>query len=205
MLHDLRKRGSKASDVRGRSGVWGMRMGVRMAGACAVLGFGMAFAVAARGQVVPAGDEGRLNISAGATGSGYYVQYGERKMIGLTGFVDVDARSSWGLEAEGRWLEWKQTANVHAETYSIGPRYHRNIGRLQPYVKGMIGFGNFNFPYNLAHGRYLVATGGGGLDYQISPRVHLRAVDVEYQYWPEFSFGAMTTFGVSSGLRIRIF
>jgi hypothetical protein len=203
-MHDL-KNSSKGAKASVWSGFWKMpcrrgRIGVLVAGS-----LGLLFAVAARGQVVESANAGRLNISAGGTASGYYVQYGERKMLGITGFVDLDARSPWGIEAEGRWLEWRQTANVHAETYSIGPRYHKNMGKFQPYVKGMIGFGNFNFPYNLAHGRYLVATGGGGVDYQISPRVHFRAVDVEYQYWPEFTFGAMTTFGISSGIRVRIF
>lgn len=199
MLQNLKRRSGKGSVVRGWSGALGTRW------LCVCAAVGLAFAAAAGGQVVPAGDKGRLNISAGATGSGYYVQYGERKMVGVTGFVDVDARSSWGLEAEGRWLEWRQTAEVHAETYSVGPRFHRNFGRFQPYAKGMIGEGYFNFPYNLATGHYLVVTGGGGLDYQISRRIHIRAVDVEYQNWPQFSFGAMTTFGVSSGVRVRIF
>lgn len=205
MGHDLKERSDKKAEVRDWSRTLEMRIGSRLAAICVVLGLGLAFASKAYGQVAPSGDAGRLNISAGGTASGYYVQYGERKMVGVTGFVDFDARSPWGIEAEGRWLEWNQTANVHAETYSIGPRYHKNIGKLQPYAKGMIGFGEFNFPYDLAHGRYLVATGGGGLDYQISRRIHFRAVDVEYQYWPEFTYGAMTTFGVSSGLRIRIF
>lgn len=205
MLLDLDKCKHERSDTRSRRQIRRMRFSAVWACASAVVCLCLSLPGNLHGQVVPAADAGRLNISAGATGSGYYLQYGERKMIGVTGFVDMDARSAWGVEAEGRWLEWRQTANVHAQTYSIGLRYHKNIGNLQPYGKGLIGFGDFNFPYNLAHGRYLVATGGGGLDYRISPRVHLRAVDVEYQYWPEFTYGAMTTFGVSSGIRIRLF
>jgi hypothetical protein len=159
----------------------------------------------AHGQVVAAGDAGRLTITAGATGTGSYLQYGERKMVGVTGFVDFDARSPFGIELEGRWLEWNQTANVHAETYSIGPRYHKNLGNLQPYAKGLLGYANFNFPYNLATGRYLMVTAGGGVDYHLTNRIYLRAADVEYQYWPQFTFGAMSTFSVSTGLRVRVF
>jgi len=159
----------------------------------------------AHGQVVAAGDAGKLTITAGATGTGSYLQYGERKMVGVTGFVDLDSRRFFGVELEGRWIEWKQTANVHAETYSIGPRYHRNLGNLQPYVKGLVGFGDFNFPYNLATGRYLMVTAGGGFDYHLTNRIYLRAADVEYQSWPQFTFGAMSTFSVSTGLRVRVF
>jgi hypothetical protein len=144
-------------------------------------------------------------LSAGATGSSVYLQYGERKMIGLTGYVDLDARRRLGIEAEGRWIEFHQFANVHAETYSIGARYHRTYGRYQPYVKGLIGFGDFNFPYSLATGRYLVATAGGGLDLLLTDRIQIRAVDAEYQDWPQFTFGNMTMFAVSSGLRVHIF
>jgi hypothetical protein len=109
------------------------------------------------------------------------------------------------LEAEGRWLEWNQTANVHAETYSIGPRYHRNFGKLQPYAKGMLGFADFNFPYNLATGKYLTITAGGGLDYHLTRRIYIRAADFEYQFWPQFTFGSMSSLGVSSGIRVRVF
>lgn len=161
---------------------------------------------AARSQVVPAADKGGLLLSAGATGSGEQVQYGERKMLGFTAFVDADTRRRLGIELEGRWLEFHQTANVHLETYSAGLRYHFDVGRgFQPYAKGLVGFGDFNFPYNLATGSYLVITAGGGLDYHLSRRFALRAADFEYQYWPQFTFGAMSNPSVSTGLRVRIF
>jgi hypothetical protein len=158
-----------------------------------------------RAQVSAPGDQGGLKLSAGATGSGYYLQYGQRKMIGITGFVDADTKRRLGIEAEGRWVEYLQTANVHVETYSIGGRYHFDVGRFQPYAKGLVGFGDFNFPYNYAYGRYLVVTTGGGVDFHWKGRVYLRAADVEYQDWPNFTFGNMNSFSVSSGLRVRIF
>jgi hypothetical protein len=138
-------------------------------------------------------------------GSGSTLEYGQRKMLGITAFADMDTKRRIGIEAEGRWLEFHQTANVHAETYSIGGRYHLDLGRFEPYAKGLIGFGDFNFPYNYAHGRYLVVTAGGGVEFRWTPRVYVRAADFEYQDWPQFTFGNMTTFNVSTGLRVRIF
>jgi hypothetical protein len=173
--------------------------------ACAILALAVSLAGMARAQTLPAGDKGGLAIWAGASGSGNYIQYGERKMVGVTGFVDADTRRRLGIEAEGQWLEFRQSANVHIETYSIGPRYHFNVGRFQPYVKGLPGFGDFNFPYNLATGRFLVATGGAGLDIRLNRRIYVRAADCEYQYWPQFTFGAMTTLSGSVGLRVRVF
>jgi len=102
-------------------------------------------------------------------------------------------------------VEFRQSADVHIETYSIGARYHFNVGRFQPYVKGLAGFGDFNFPYNLATGRFLVATAGGGIDYKLSRKIEIRAVDWEYQNWPNFTFGNMSTLSVSIGLRMRVF
>lgn len=159
-----------------------------------------------RAQVVESGNQGGLNVTAGGLGSAEYVEYGSRKMVGITGFVDVDTHRRLGIEAEGRWLEWRQTANVHLETYSIGGRYHFDVGsRWEPYVKGLVGFGDFNFPYNLATGRYLVVTAGAGVDMRLTPRIYFRAADFEYQDWPQFTFGSITTPTVSTGFKVRIF
>ncbi|HVN94516.1 MAG TPA: hypothetical protein VMT38_12515 [Terracidiphilus sp.] len=156
-------------------------------------------------QVQSAGDQGGLIVSAGAMGSGYYLQYGQQKIAGIAAIVDADTKRRFGIEAEGRWLEYHQTANVHAETYSIGARYHFDVDRCSPYAKGLVGFGDFNFPYNYAQGRYLVVTAGAGLDFHWTRRISIRAVDVEYQDWPNFTFGNMNSFGVNAGLRVRIF
>jgi hypothetical protein len=181
-----------------RAGAGAIRVG-------AVLALAFCLAGMAQAQTVPAGDEGGLAIWAGTSGSSYYVQYGERKMVGVTAFVDADTRRRLGIEVEGQWVEFRQSAGVHIETYSIGARYHFSVGRFQPYVKGLAGFGDFNFPYNLATGRFLVATAGGGIDYRLSRKIEIRAVDCEYQNWPKFTFGNMTTLSVSVGLRMRIF
>ena len=159
----------------------------------------------ARAQVVPAGDQGRLRLSAGVMGLGNTLQYGQRKMLGVAGFVDADTKHGIGIEEEGRWLEFHQTANVHAETYSIGGRYHFNLGRFQPYAKGLVGFGDFTFPYNSAHGRSLVITAGGGVDIRWTHRIYVRVADFEFQDWPQFTSGNMTSLGMSAGLGVRIF
>jgi Outer membrane protein beta-barrel domain len=170
-----------------------------------ILALAAGLASLAQAQAASSGDQGGVGIFAGATGTGSYVQYGERKMLGVTGFVDADGRRRLGLEAEGQWVEFHQSSDVHIETYSIGVRYHFGKARFQPYVKGLVGFGDFNFPYKLATGRFLVVTGGGGLDIRLSRRIYIRAVDFEYQTWPQFTFGAMTTLNASAGLRVRVF
>jgi hypothetical protein len=157
-----------------------------------------------RAQVVPAGDAGGLNLTAGGAISGFAVQYGDRKMLGVTAFVDADTRRRIGFEAEGRFLEFHQTANVHEETYSVGPRYHLTFGRFQTYAKGLVGFGIFHYPYGYGTDSDLVLSPGVGVEYRLSRRVRWRVGEFEYQYWPQFHYGALSTYGISTGLRIRI-
>ena len=106
----------------------------------------------ASGQVAESGEKQHPTLWAGGGASLYYVQYGEQKLVGATGFVDADSANGIGVEGEGRWLEFHEFAQVHAETYLVGPRYHIDINRFQPYIKGMVGAGDFNFPYNYAQG-----------------------------------------------------
>lgn len=159
----------------------------------------------AQAQSAPAGDRGGLTLSAGGMASGYYLGYGEIKMLGAAAFVDVDGRRHFGIEGEARFLEFYKTAGVHVETYAAGPRYSMYQGRFQPYVKALVGLGQFNFPYNYAHGNYLVIAPGGGVDYRLTERIRIRAVDFEYQIWPQFTFGSMSSYGLSTGIRYRIF
>ena len=170
-----------------------------------LLAISLALGNSASAQVVPAGDAGGLNVFAGGTASGFLVQYGERKMLGVSAFVDVDTRRPIGLEGEARWLIFHQTAQVRTTTWLAGLRYHRAMGKFQIYAKGLVGVGEFNFPYNSAHGSYLVIAPGGGVDFRMTNRIRLRLADAEYQYWPQFTFGPMSSYGVSAGIRVRVF
>jgi hypothetical protein len=160
---------------------------------------------AAQGQVAPAADAGGLLLSAGGTASAFDIQYGQRKMLGPSAFFDADLRRHVGMEGEARWLVFRQRADVHESTYSIGPRGFWRMGNFEPYAKALVGIGEFNYPYNYAHGSYLVFSPGAGVDYRISHRIRLRLADFEYQYWPEFFPSEMSSFGASTGIRIRIF
>ena len=157
----------------------------------------------ALGQVAESGDLGRPRISVGTTASYYYLQYGGVKNVGLTAYLDADSLTRLGFEGEGRWLQFHATNDISARTYLAGPRYHFTVGRFQPYLKGLSGLGLFNFTYNYAHGSYYVIAGGGGLDYRLSQRWSAR-VDGEYQYWPQFTFGSMSSGGISIGVRCHI-
>jgi hypothetical protein len=158
----------------------------------------------ASAQVVYSGDEGGVKLSAGGAITGEQVQYGEEKLLGATAFVDADTRRHIGIEAEAHWILFHQTNQEHATMWLAGPRYHFTRGRFQYYGKGLVGLGQFNYPYNYATGSYLVVGGGGGVDYRWRRRISFRG-DVEYQYWPQFTYGAMNTLGVNVGVAYHIF
>ena len=160
-----------------------------------------------RAQVIPEGHRGVLQLSAGAVGSGDTIQYDSHQMLGVGAFVDAETIGHFGLEAEGRWIEFPyQNDNVHAETYSIGGRYHFILSRhWQPYVKGLVGFRIFNYAYNLAQEDDLIVTAGGGVDFRCTHRIYFRVADFEYQDWPEAHYGNLIPFNASAGLKVRIF
>lgn len=164
----------------------------------------------ARAQAVPAAEQERLTIYAGATGSGQYLQFFGKQMFGITGFVDADTSHHLGYTVEGGWIAFRQVENVHTSTLAGGLRYHLNEGRFVPYAKALAGIGEFNFPFNLATGRYLILTGGAGIDYNLGRRFRLRLADFEYTGWPQFPAETggtlvMSTMTVSSGIKIRIY
>jgi hypothetical protein len=177
-------------------------------GLCAVVLLAICFFAtshAAWGQVIPEGDAGGSSLLAGATATGYALQYGDRKMLGIAAIADWDTKRRTGFEGEAQWLMFHQTADVHTTTYLAGPRYHLTYGRWQPYAKGLIGFGQFTYPYNLGKDNDLVIAPGGGIDLRITKKVRWRVADFEYQFWPQFHYGAMSSYGLSTGIRIRIF
>jgi hypothetical protein len=173
-----------------------------------MVGLGMAHTAGA--QVVYSGDEGGITLTAGGTASGYEVQYGEQKLLGIAGVADLDTRRRFGVEAEGRWLMFHSTTQTQATTYLAGPRYHFSRGKFQYYAKGLVGVGHFTFPYNYAQGNYLVIAPGGGVDYRWKRKISLRLADVEYQIWPQFTYNgntyeSMNSYGVSVGVLYHIF
>jgi hypothetical protein len=162
----------------------------------------------ARPQVVPAADKGGLILSAGATASGYSLNYGEQKLLGVTALVDAETRRHLGAEAEVRRLQFHNSNEIAATTYLAGGRYFTNAGRFQLYAKFMAGFGHASLEFNLAEANSLVIAPGGGVDFLLNRRVHLRLADFEYQRWPQAVYGSTPSFassGISSGIRIRVF
>ena len=143
-------------------------------------------------------------ISVGGTFSAGQSGYGKRVLSGSGAYVDINPRRQVGVEAEGRWLAHDRTGKTSESTYLIGPRMQIRRGRLSPYVKTLVGLGYFGFPYNSAQGKYFVVATGGGVDLNLNETVKIRLVDIEYQHWPQFTFGAISPYSISFGFSYRL-
>jgi hypothetical protein len=159
-------------------------------------------AVRARAQSPESATGGEQHLSVGGNINGTYLGYGERWLGGAGASVDLRINRRLGVEGEANFTFYRQFANTHATTYLGGPRYtFPTHGRFRPYAKGLIGGGYFYFPYHYATGSYFVVAPGAGVDYRLNYRWRLRLADFEYQYWPQFTFGATQNYAITTGIR----
>jgi hypothetical protein len=133
------------------------------------------------------------------------------KLYGVGTYVDVRLRRWVQFEAEGRWLRWHQFEGVNQDNYLIGPRlpvYHFWKATVYGKVLGgrsKMNYGNY-WGYPLGSSYYTDITFGGGVDLKLTRRLSLRAVDVEYHYWPNWaSNSSLSPYGASVGLGYKIF
>jgi len=128
--------------------------------------------------------------------------------------VDLHFSHWFQLEGEARWLRFDQGSGDHQDHYLIGPRVPiHQFGRAHVYGKALVGFASMTFhglktPQGVVdgHGTFTALAFGGGMDYHLSRKVTLRAVDFEYQDWPKFLPGmSIQPYGVSMGMAYRVF
>ena len=107
-----------------------------------------------------------------------------------------------------RWLREHSFVGITQDTYLFGPRVpiheFKRLGAV-PYGKALVGLGKMNFEYKEAYGRFTDLALGGGVDLNLSRHWSVRAVDFEYQFWPNWINGTLKPYGASAGLAYRIF
>ena len=163
-------------------------------------------AAIATAQATASASASGVSLYVGGGYSNYQADYGNRRLGGYNIFADYDRTPRWGIEVEARVLRFNQEFETHETTFLIGPRYTYRKRRFNAYAKFLIGEGKFHFPYNYAEGNYFVLAPGGGIDIPIGDtRFSIRAADLEYQSWPNFSFGGLNPYGYSGGISVRIF
>lgn len=171
--------------------------------------------VTARAQKLPTATAPGAYLAVGGTYGGFEAQYPQRLLGGPAVYADLNIRKHFGIEGEVRFLRQNQIDGSHQTTFLVGPRYELHPGRYSPYVKGLIGGGRLVFPefngFATGYGTYTVFGFGGGVDVNLTEKIKLRAIDFEYQDWPNFNFGpgtqqqAINPYGLSVGLSYRVY
>ncbi len=145
-------------------------------------------------------------VAVGGGVSGFETDYGHNRIAGGVAYVDFNPSWRFGLEGEARFLRGHAEEQVTESNYLAGVRavIWPRPRPWAPYAKFLAGAGRITLPYGYAHGGFLTYAPGAGVDIALSDRVSLRAVDFEYQHWPQFTYGALHPYGLSAGISVRL-
>jgi hypothetical protein len=172
--------------------------------------------LAARAQAVPAAYAQRFTVNVGVMGSAFQPDYAgaavaqtsPNRLYGPGAYVDLKLTRYVQFEAEARWLRMNPYLNIREDNYLIGPRLpieKLRYKRATPYAKALVGYGRMNFYLDTAHGRFADIAYGGGVDIKLTKKISLRAIDFEYQQWPNWLSGTLSPYGASVGVSYKVF
>ena len=145
-------------------------------------------------------------VAVGGGLSTFNSDYGHRAIAGGLVYADVNPQWRVSLEGEARFLRWHTFEDVTQSNYLGGVRVAvLRPRRWNPYMKFVAGVGRVTLPFPYAHASFLAYAPGAGLEVAVNDRVSVRVLDVEYQHWPQFPFGALSPYGISTGVSMRLF
>jgi hypothetical protein len=172
---------------------------------CMAVAFCLSFLkTVAHGQALPAATGPGSYTDVGITGSYVNLNYGQRWVGGGSIYVDANLYHRYGAEFQYQTFRYNQQEGARQTTYLAGPRVSFRDYGLVPYADVLVGRGDFDFAYGYAKGTYFVYAPGAGLDYDLTRNIKLRLINVQYQMWPQFTFGNLHPYGASVGISLRV-
>jgi hypothetical protein len=156
------------------------------------------------GQALPTATGPGSYTDVGVTGSYFNINYGKQWVGGGSIYVDANLYHRYGVEIQYQTLRFHEQGDMRQTTYLAGPRVSFRQAGLVPYADILIGRGDFDFPYGYAKGTYFLYAPGVGLDYDLTHRIKLRLINVQYQEWTKFTFGNLHPYGASAGISLRV-
>ncbi|HVG26043.1 MAG TPA: outer membrane beta-barrel protein [Acidobacteriaceae bacterium] len=134
-----------------------------------------------------------------------------KRLQGITIYGTFELTNHLGVEGDVHLASALKSYYGYKETSAdVGLRYTHRVRRYSPYGKALVGFGHSSAPSPNqivganTPGTYMLYSLGGGLDYRLSDRFNLRAVDFEYQNWPNFAPHGLTPSILSFGVAYRL-
>ena len=127
-------------------------------------------------------------------GVGYSIarpDYVQQTFPGVAAYADFDFRPHIGIEGEFHQVYSTNGDQSYERTYDIGGRYFRTYGPLVPYVKAMVGRGDFMYPFGRTELGYNMFAAGAGADFKLGNHLRVRG-EYEFQKWTSFPNGGFT-------------
>jgi|CZKF01.1.fsa_nt_gi hypothetical protein len=168
-------------------------------------------------QAVPAAYSQHFSINVGVMGSAFQPDYkgglitqtGPYRLYGPGAYVDVKLTRWVQFEAEARWLRVNPYLDIRQDNYLIGPRLpleRLRYKRATPYAKILAGYGRMNLELNSGWFRSADIAYGGGVDVKLTKKITIRAIDFEYQQWPQnWLNSTLSPYGGSVGVSYKVF
>jgi opacity protein-like surface antigen len=140
--------------------------------------------------------KGSLQVGGGVSYAS--PDYGQESIKGVSGFIDFDFTPHLGLEGAVHYIALVTPQDLAENTFLIGPRYVWHKGRFSPYGKLLGGRGDLAIQETQDNpgkysGNYFAYAFGGGLDIDVTRHIIVRAIDFEYQQWPNLGNGLTPT------------
>ena len=117
--------------------------------------------------------------------------YVQQTFQGLAAYAGLDFNRHLGVEAEFHQANSTDGDKSYQRTYEIGARYFRAYGPLVPYVKAMVGRGDYIYPTGQTGVAYNMFAGAAGADFKLGMYLRLRG-EYEFQKWTSFQNGGLT-------------
>lgn len=163
----------------------------------------------ATAQAIPTASREPIEVGAAFSFGSPGYQNTPTYVEGLTLFANAGLRGRFGVQIDAHIDSLITPIDIGEDTYEIGPRFavvHQD--RVNIYVKAVGGLGKFAYqPGTYANPHtdtYGVFSGGGGIEYRLSGRFDVRAIDLEIQSWPGFPGGSLHPVVASMGLAWRL-
>ena len=141
--------------------------------------------------------ESRIQAGAGLL----YLQpdYVNSNIKGVSLWGDYDFLGFVGAEVSAHVGSIITPADIAEDSYMVGPRvmYHRR--KITAYGKILVGRATItNQDYHLSS-TYNAYAFGGGLEYRVTRKLNVRAVDIEVQKWPNFEPNTLSPVAITIG------
>jgi hypothetical protein len=163
-----------------------------------VVSFLIGGASALYGQALPTASRAG-DAQVGIAYSSAKPDYVRQTFPGIAAYADFDFTLHLGVEAEFHQVDSTNGDLSYERTYEIGARYFRTYGPLVPYVKAMIGRGDFKYPEGLTDLGYNMFAGGVGADIKLGSYLRVRG-EYEFQRWASFPNGGLAPRIVTVGV-----